>query len=148
MGGVMLAESPFGTQVRADLSPLKAVFVTLFFAAIGTLTNPQLVVEHWGRRVRAHRRHRVRQGDNRLRNCTDCSGCPLGASAATGLCLGQIGEFSFVLLDISRHTQLIGTELFELIVSVIVATLLVTPYLVALAPRLARFVERHARDYW
>jgi CPA2 family monovalent cation:H+ antiporter-2 len=34
-------------------------------------------------------------------------------------------------------------ELFELIVSVIVATLFVTPYLVALAPRLARFVERH-----
>jgi CPA2 family monovalent cation:H+ antiporter-2 len=67
-----------------------------------------------------------------------------GASAATGLCLGQIGEFSFVLLDIARHTQLIGTELFELMVSVIVATLIVTPYLVALAPRLARFIERHA----
>lgn len=43
----MLAESPFGTQVHADLGPLKTVFVTLFFAAIGTLTNPQLLVEQW-----------------------------------------------------------------------------------------------------
>jgi CPA2 family monovalent cation:H+ antiporter-2 len=139
----MLAESPFGTQVRADLSPLKTVFVTLFFAAIGTLTNPRLVVEHW------------------VAVCSLTAGIvfgkaiivfvigrlfrlPAGASAATGLCLGQIGEFSFVLLDIARHTQLIGTELFELMVSVIVATLFVTPYLVALAPRLARFIERHA----
>ncbi len=143
VGGVMLAESPFGTQVRADLSPLKAVFVTLFFAAIGTLTNPRLVVEHWvavsaltvgivfGKAIIIFAIARLFR-------------LPVGASAATGLCLGQIGEFSFVLLDISRHTQLIGMELFELIVSVIVATLLVTPYLVALAPRLARFVERHA----
>ena len=142
VGGVMLAESPFGTQVRADLSPLKAVFVTLFFAAIGTLTNPQLVVEHWvavsvltvgivfGKAIIIFAIARLFR-------------LPAGASAATGLCLGQIGEFSFVLLDISRHTQLIGMELFELIVSVIVATLFVTPYLVALAPRLARFVERH-----
>jgi CPA2 family monovalent cation:H+ antiporter-2 len=143
VGGVMLAESPFGTQVRADLSPLKTVFVTLFFAAIGTLTNPRLVVEHW------------------VAVCALTAGIvfgkaiivfvigrlfrlPAGASAATGLCLGQIGEFSFVLLDIARHTQLIGTELFELMVSVIVATLFLTPYLVALAPRLARFIERHA----
>jgi len=143
VGGVMLAESPFGTQVRADLSPLKTVFVTLFFAAIGTLTNPRLVVEHW------------------VAVCSLTAGIvfgkativfaiarlfrlPAGASAATGLCLGQIGEFSFVLLDIARHTQLIGMELFELMVSVIVATLLVTPYLVALAPRLARFIERRA----
>jgi CPA2 family monovalent cation:H+ antiporter-2 len=139
----MLAESPFGTQVRADLSPLKTVFVTLFFAAIGTLTNPRLVVEHW------------------VAVCALTAGIVFGkavivfvivrlfrlsagASAATGLCLGQIGEFSFVLLDIARHTQLIGTELFELMVSVIVATLFVTPYLVALAPRLAWFIERHA----
>jgi len=143
VGGVMLAESPFGTQVRADLSPLKTVFVTLFFAAIGTLTNPRLVVEHW------------------VAVCALTAGIvfgkaiivfviarlfrlPVGASAATGLCLGQIGEFSFVLLDIARHTQLIGTELFELMVSIIVATLFVTPYLVALAPRLARLIERHA----
>jgi CPA2 family monovalent cation:H+ antiporter-2 len=69
---------------------------------------------------------------------------PLGASAATGLCLAQIGEFSFVLLDITRHTQLIGADLFELIVSVIVVTLFLTPYLMAFAPRVARFIERRA----
>ena len=69
---------------------------------------------------------------------------PAGVSAVTGLCLGQIGEFSFVLLDIARHTQLIGTELFELMVSVIVATLFVTPYLVARHRVWLGSIERHA----
>ncbi len=142
VGGVMLAESPFGTQVRADLSPLKAVFVTLFFAAIGTLTNPALVVDHWVA-VFALTGAIVFGKATIIFAIARLFRIPAGASAATALCLGQIGEFSFVLLDIARHTQLIGTELFELMVSVIVATLFLTPYLVAFAPRFARFIERH-----
>jgi CPA2 family monovalent cation:H+ antiporter-2 len=143
VGGVMLAESPFATQVRADLSPLKALFVTLFFAAIGTLTNPQLVAEHWGA-VGALTVAIVFGKAIIVFLIARLFRLPLGASAATGLCLAQIGEFSFVLLDITRHTQLIGADLFELIVSVIVVTLFLTPYLMAFAPRVARFIERRA----
>ena len=143
VGGVVLAESPFGTQVRADLSPLKALFVTLFFAAIGTLTNPRLVAEHWGA-VCALTAAIVFGKAVIVFVVALLFRMPAGAGAATGLCLGQIGEFSFVLLDIAAHTELIATGLFEFMVSVIVASLFVTPYLVALAPRLARLIERYA----
>ncbi|MBW2403732.1 MAG: NAD-binding protein [Deltaproteobacteria bacterium] len=122
---------------------MKTLFVTLFFAAIGTLTNPQLVAEHWGA-VCALTVAIVFGKAVIVFLIALLFRLPLGASAATGLCLAQIGEFSFVLLDITRHTQLIGAELFELIVSVIVVTLFLTPYLMALAPRLARFLESHA----
>ena len=140
-GGVMLAESPFGTQVRADLSPLKTLFVTLFFSAIGTLTNPQLMVDHWavvgalvlaivlGKMV-------IVFGVGLLFRS------PLATAAAAALCLGQIGEFSFVLLDISRDSHLITAEFFELMVTVIVVTLFLSPYLVALAPVLVRRLGR------
>ena len=37
--GVILAESPFATQMRADLTPLTAVFVATFFASIGAIAN-------------------------------------------------------------------------------------------------------------
>jgi len=136
-GGVMLAESPFGTQVRADLSPLKTLFVTLFFSAIGTLTNPQLIVEHWavvGALVVAVvlGKALIVFGVGLLFRS------PLAIAAAAGLCLGQIGEFSFVLLNISRDTSLITAEFFELMVTVIVVTLFLSPYLVAWAPVLVR----------
>jgi predicted Kef-type K+ transport protein len=39
---------------------------------------------------------------------------PVGVAATTALCLAQIGELSFVLLDISRNTGLVGPRFFEL----------------------------------
>ena len=35
IAGILLAESPFATQVRADVGALRTVLVTLFFASIG-----------------------------------------------------------------------------------------------------------------
>lgn len=134
-GGVMLAESPFGTQVRSDLNPLKAVFVTLFFAAIGTLTNPQLLVDKWGL-VSTLTAGIVLGKIAIVFAVVLIFRSPMSVAAATALCLGQIGEFSFVLLDISRNTSLVSQEFFEFMVTVIVGTLFVAPYLIALASRL------------
>ncbi|OGG06598.1 MAG: hypothetical protein A3F83_15155 [Candidatus Glassbacteria bacterium RIFCSPLOWO2_12_FULL_58_11] len=64
-----------------------------------------------------------------------------GPALATGACLGQIGEFSFVLAGIAGQAGLIGNELFRLIVSVTVLSLLLTPYMVDKAPALARLAE-------
>ena len=65
-----------------------------------------------------------------------------GHAVATGVCLAQVGEFLFVLAEVARHGQLIDNELFELIVAAAVVTLFLTPYLVGLAPRLAKTVGR------
>jgi CPA2 family monovalent cation:H+ antiporter-2 len=143
-GGVVLAESPFGTQVGADVGPLKAVFVTLFFSAIGTLTNPQLLVEHWvtvGALVAG-----VVLGKAAIVFALALLfRTPVAVAAATALCLAQIGEFSFVLLEITRSTRLISSEFFELMVTVIVVTLFLSPYLVAAAPRLAHLIRQTGR---
>ena len=63
-----------------------------------------------------------------------------GLALATGLCLAQVGEFSFVLAAIARH-GLFNEDLFNLIVSAIVVTLLLTPFLVTAAPSIANWFE-------
>lgn len=139
IAGLLLAESPFAIQIRADIAPLRTLFVTLFFSSIGMLSNPMWVLEHWavvaavvaaivfGKAI-------VIAGVARLfRSST-------GHAVATGVCLAQVGEFSFVLAEVARHEQLIDVGLFELIVAATVGTLFLTPYLVALAPYLARVV--------
>jgi len=145
LAGVMLAESPFATQIRADVAPLKTLFVTLFFSSIGMMTNPGWVLEHWaavtglvaaiilGKMI-------LVSGVVRLFRF------PIGHAMATGICLAQVGEFSFVLAGQSRQQNLIGDELFELIIAATVLSLFATPYLVALAPRISRvFDGRSAR---
>ncbi len=143
LAGMMLAESPFATQIHADVAPLKTLFVTLFFSSIGMMTNPAWALEHWpqvtglvaaiifGKMI-------LITGVVRLFRFS------LGRSLATGICLAQVGEFSFVLAGQSRQQNLIGDELFELIIAATVLSLFATPYLVAFAPRISRILDRRA----
>lgn len=142
VAGVVLGESPLATQIRADVGALKTLFVTLFFSSIGMLADVGWIVQNaamllavvaavivgkalivWaiGRRLHMAHRHAI----------------------AAGLCLAQVGEFSFVILG--ESTELIGQQMQQLLVSVTVVTLLVTPYLIALAPRIGGGVERWLR---
>ena len=67
------------------------------------------------------------------------------SALAAGICLGQVGEFSFVLAAVGRGT-VISNDLFTLVISATITTLFLTPYLVDLAPRLSvAIVERLRR---
>jgi CPA2 family monovalent cation:H+ antiporter-2 len=141
IAGMLLAESPYATQIRADIVPLRTLFVTLFFSSIGMLSNPAWVAENWfllsavvaavviGKMV-------VTAGVVRLFRT------PPSQSIATGVVLAQVGEFSLVIAVVARDGALVGAEIFDLIVATLIATLFFTPFLVALAPRLATFVGK------
>ena len=65
-------------------------------------------------------------------------GQPWRYAVATGLCLAQIGEFSFVLATIAQAqvdgVTLLSATMFQALVSATIFSLLLTPYLVAVAP--------------
>ncbi|NQU47600.1 MAG: cation:proton antiporter [Planctomycetes bacterium] len=140
VAGMLLAESPFATQIRGDIASIRTLLVTLFFSSIGMLGDPTWFVQHlpsvltlvvalvagkaliiWVVLQRFRLTH-----TNAL---------------AAGICLGQVGEFSFVLAAVGRG-NLIGEELFALIISATITTLFLTPYLVELAPRFALTVVK------
>ena len=117
------------------MASIRTLLATLFFSAIGMLGDPVWFARHMpavlalvldivvGKAVivwvilRLFRRTHVN-------------------ALATGICLGQVGEFSFVLAAVGRQT-LIGDDLFKLMISATIATLFLTPYLVAIAPGLS-----------
>jgi CPA2 family monovalent cation:H+ antiporter-2 len=137
--GVLLAESPFAVQIRADVASLRTVFVTLFFASVGMLADPRWVLLH------AHMVGGAVIGVLLIKVIIvwlimRSLGVSSGIGLATGLCLAQIGEFSFVLAQIARGT-LISEPLFQLVASSSVITLAITPYLVQLAGPAARWLE-------
>ncbi len=136
VAGMLLAESPFATQVRADIVPLHTLFVTLFFSSIGMLTNPVWIAQNWALLATV-------VAAVVLGKAAVTSGVvflfryPLGQSLATGICLAQVGEFSLVIAGVARGTQLIDVDMFELIVATVTITLFLTPYLTILGPRVA-----------
>jgi len=143
VAGILLAESPFATQIRADVAPLRTLFVTLFFSSIGMLSNPKWALENWVTVVAVvaavvFGKAIVTTASVRLFRS------PLGYSAATGVCLAQVGEFSFVIAGVALQGKLFTGDLFELIISVTIVTLFLTPYLVAVAPHIATIVGKLA----
>jgi K+:H+ antiporter len=49
VAGLLLGESPYATQIRADIGALRTIMVTLFFASIGMLAKPLWFLSnlHW-----------------------------------------------------------------------------------------------------
>lgn len=135
VAGMLLAASPFATQVRADIASLQTLLVTLFFSSIGMLGDPAWLIEHlglvlWvvvaiiaGKAVIVWAILRV-------------LGLAHESALMTGLCLAQVGEFSFILA-MSAHGTLIDDDMLRLLVSATIISLFLTPYLVSSAPWLA-----------
>jgi CPA2 family monovalent cation:H+ antiporter-2 len=146
IAGVLLGESPFATQIRADVGSLRTLLVTLFFASIGMLGDPVWVLGHLHLVVATVLMIMVGKiviiwAIVRSFRYSD------GISVGTGLCIAQVGEFSFVLAEIARSRDLIGADIFNLMVSATIVTLFLTPFCVPAAPRVARLVESLRRRY-
>lgn len=143
IAGMFLGSSNFASQIRADVSALRTVLLTLFFGAAGMMGDPVWLIRHlplvagvtlsivvvktgiiWGI----------------LRNL----GQPGHVAVATGLCLAQIGEFAFVLGSIGQQNGVLGEQTFKLMVSATIATLFISPYLVPNALRLGGILTRWA----
>lgn len=152
VAGVILGESPFAAQVRSDVASIRTVLLTLFFASIGMLGDPAWAVAHWVSvggalaAVLALKAMIVTAIGRALR-------LPWSVSLAAGLCLAQVGEFSFVLSELAAETvgegeeasALITASQFNLAITVTILTLLLTPYLISAAPTVERRLRRRFR---
>lgn len=145
IAGLLLSASPYAIQIRADVSPLRSLLVTLFFTSLGLMANPGWVIRNPAATfsmvaVVLLLKPLVVFGLMRsLRH-------GYGISSATGLCHAQVGEFGLVLAGVALSSGAIDLELFEFVVSVAVLTLFVSPYIVKAAPAVSRWAERVARS--
>ena len=145
VAGMLLGESPFATQIRADIGSLRIIMVTLFFASVGMLANPLWFVAHFHWVLLAAAavfivKTLIIYGVSRL------FGLNNRHALATGITLSQIGEFSFVLAATAKSGGVLESNTINLIISVIIVLMLVTPYLVSLAvplsDRIVAFLSR------
>jgi len=139
--GVVLSESPFATQMKADVTPLSAVFIATFFASVGTIVNVPI-----GRQVAYVL---LAAAAVMILKTIIAAGVAWAfqrsarVAVATGIALSQVGEFTFVLADNGNRRGLVGAADLEFLVAVSLVTLIATPYVMGAAPRLAAAISRH-----
>ena len=135
VAGVLLADSPFAVQVQADVSALKTLLMTLFFTTVGMLADPMWILGHPV--LVLSTTAAVLAGKALVTWLVlRAFGAVSRVGLAAGIALAQIGEFSFVLAEVARG-KLFTEDVFLLIVSTSVLTMLLTPYLVGDAMPLA-----------
>lgn len=138
LAGVLLAISPFATQIRADVQPLATVLVTLFFASVGMLADLAWLIDNLAVVITVV--VIIVLGKALIVGALAwICGQPLRFAVATACCLAQVGEFSFVLATIAHGEgpggPLLSDAAFRTLISATIITLVMTPYLVARAPR-------------
>ena len=140
VAGILLAESPFATQIRADVVSLRTLLVTLFFSTVGMLADPSWMAQHGA--LVAGLVAAIVIGKAAIAGAAvRFAGSRHWQGLAAGVCLAQVGEFSFVLAMLARGT-VIDEQAFKLIISATIVTLILTPYMVASAPRLAGLAQK------
>ena len=132
IAGMLLGESPFATQLRADVGSLRTLMVTLFFTSVGMYINPIWFVTHlhWIFPL-AILIFLVKMG--LIYFIARWFGLTRSHALATGITLAQVGEFAFVLATEARMGGLISMKEMDLILSVVIVLMLATPFMVAWA---------------
>lgn len=147
IAGIFLGESVIATQVRGDVSPLKTVFAVLFFASIGMYLDPIKLAENWNV-VLITLVTVVVLKPLVIYMIGKLVGLPHRYAIAAGVCMGQVGVFSFVLAQVAWNNGVDGiiTETtFDLLINVTIISLFLTPTLTRIALPLGSYVERMLR---
>jgi monovalent cation:H+ antiporter-2, CPA2 family len=135
LAGVVLAETDQSHQVLADIAPFRDLFTSIFFISIGMLLDLGSVVDQIVAVVLVALGILVVKA---LLIGLIVRGLrfPRRTAGIAGLSLAQIGEFSFVLLQLGLAVGLLTADRYNLLLAAAFLTLLATPVLVHVGPRL------------
>jgi monovalent cation:H+ antiporter-2, CPA2 family len=134
LAGMIISGSDYAHKTLSTLLPLRDVFVALFFVTVGTLINPAALWQRplllvvmlllivvgkfviWGGVALLFR-------------------YPWSAAIQIGICLTQIGEFSYVLVGVARSASLVDDALYNCTLMASLLSIVLNAFLVRLASR-------------
>ncbi len=128
MAGMTLANSEFKHQLESDIEPFKALLLGLFFIAVGSTINFRLIINEpltilslvFGIMLIKGIVLMIAGWVFKLK---------LNQNLLFAILLSQIGEFAFVILNISNQLQLIPKHWVDLLLATTAVTMAVTPIL-------------------
>lgn len=134
VGGMLLGSSPYTHKLASQTLPIRDVFVALFFVTIGMLIDPTSWLSGW--RIFAVMVGLILVGKfvvwfavvRAFRYSRE-------TALRVGIGLTQIGEFSFILAQVSLHSHLITSEVYNATLAGSLITILINATLFKLIPR-------------
>jgi len=141
LAGLIIAESEYSHQAMANVLPFIDTFTSIFFISIGMLLNMQSMVENLAL-VAGFTILLLLIKSLVALLTTIILGYPLRTAIIVGFSLSQVGEFSFILAQTGIDHGLLSGNLYQVFLAASILTMMMTPFLMNFAPRLAGTVYR------
>ena len=141
LAGLLLSGSDYRESVHEAVLPFKDVFTALFFISIGMLLNLAAAFEHVGE-ILAAAALLLALKALLAGVATRILGYPTRTAVLVGLALCQVGEFSFILAKAGFAQGVISEHFYQKFLAASILTMVLAPFLIALAPRAATIVCR------
>ncbi|WP_165174788.1 cation:proton antiporter [Desulfovibrio sp. ZJ369] len=139
LAGLLLARSQYSMSVISGILPYRDVFMSLFFISVGMMLDVNFFGQHFLQIIFNTLLFIVIKSLLTL-PAVLVQGYPLRTGILTSLSLAQVGEFSFVLAASGLAAGLFDMEAYQNFLAMSVLTMMLTPGLIAAAPRLADLV--------
>jgi monovalent cation:H+ antiporter-2, CPA2 family len=129
LAGSLIAESGEGSVVARLVRPLRDTFAAVFFVSVGMAVDPKLLLHSWPIALLFAAVAITGQFAS-VSLGAFFSGVGVPTAFRTGLSLGQIGEFCFIIAAIGKSSGLANAELYPSVVGASVITTFTTPLVV------------------
>ena len=133
LAGLVLAESEVSHQVHAEVRPLRDLLASVFFISVGMLVDPRALASQVPLLIGLAALILVVKGISAA-GAFVITRTPLRVSAAAGVALAQVGEFSLLFGGSARTAGLISDRDWQPLLGASILTMMAAPGLVALAP--------------
>jgi len=136
VAGLLVSETEYSHQAIADVAPFRDLFASVFFISIGMLVDLRFAVSHpvaiLGLAAAIVAVKSLVAG-----GAVAAVGQPARSRILVGFSLAQVGEFSFLLMEVGRAHGLLETGAYQVLLSSVVLTMIATPLLLLLGPAAA-----------
>ena len=144
LGGMVVGKSRVSHQAGADLLPFRDAFAVLFFLSVGMLLDPAFIVAEPGLILAALVIVLVVKPLTAIFVVS-----ALGYSAQTGLVVGislaQVGEFSFILASQAHALNIIGLQVYNVLVVCAIVSITLNPGTFRALPRIEAFLKKRKK---
>ncbi len=148
LAGLMISEVEYADQTLAYVEPLRDIFATLFFAAIGMLIDPLFLWSHL-ELILGLVAIVILGKFLIITPIVRLFGYSWKTALIAGLGLAQIGEFSFLLVSKGQTLGLISRQVYLLVLGTTAVTLVVTPFMLKALPKFFTWAEtKPALQQW
>jgi len=141
LAGLIISNTDYSHQALGNILPFQDIFMSFFFVSIGMLVNLGFMAENLLLIIVITLMVLILKSF--LAGITaGLLGLSFRVMILVGLILSQIGEFSFILAATGIQLGIINEEFFQIFLAVSLITMSITPFIMAMAPRISNFSDK------